>query len=140
VKRVSLDGDFFLLLVGEFYLGGVVRRVEVAAYGETGLGGGAGDEVDDGLVGREGTAGPVEGDLGEQAMKISATTSGCVPCSISVTASSFSSAVDRRPFFVILTHSTKGGFCPESYELLSNPLTHAPMPRYRRTPPDNNHQ
>lgn len=63
---MSCDGYGLLLLVGEFCSGGVEVEVEVGAYGESCCGGGVGDEVDDGLVGFEGSSSPVAGDPGEE--------------------------------------------------------------------------
>jgi hypothetical protein len=55
-------------LVGEFDFGWVEIQVEVALNGEACGGCRVGDEVDDGLVGFEWSATPVEGDSGEEAV------------------------------------------------------------------------
>jgi len=47
---------------------GVGATVEAALDGEAGAGGGAGDQLDDHLVGQQGLAAPVLGDEGEQPM------------------------------------------------------------------------
>src|SRR5205085_599945 len=47
---------------------GVGLGVEDALDGQPGGGGGVADQFDDGLVGGEGSAAPVEGDLGEQSV------------------------------------------------------------------------
>lgn len=66
MEVVSCDGYGLLLLVGEFCSCGVEVEVEVGAYGEACCGGGVGDEVDDGLVGFQGSSSPVAGDSGEE--------------------------------------------------------------------------
>ena len=66
MEKVSDYGYRIFLLVGEFDFCGVEVRVEFAADGQSRTGRGAGDEVDDGLVGLEGSSAPVLGDSGEK--------------------------------------------------------------------------
>ncbi len=63
---MSCDRYGLLLLVGEFDFRGVEVEVEVGAYGESCCGCGVGDEIDDGLVGFQGSSSPVAGDSGEE--------------------------------------------------------------------------
>ena len=68
MEKVSHYGDRIFLLVGEFDFCGVEVRVEFAADGQSCARRGAGDEVDDGLVGLEGSSAPVLGDSGEKSV------------------------------------------------------------------------
>lgn len=54
------------MFVGVFDAGGVFAGVQGAAHGQAGCGGGAAVQVQDDLVGLEGSAAPVHGDLAEE--------------------------------------------------------------------------
>ena len=66
MEKVPGYGYRIFLVVSEFDFGGVEIRVEFAADGQPSAGRGAGNEVDDGLVGLEGSSAPVLGDSGEK--------------------------------------------------------------------------
>jgi hypothetical protein len=66
VEKVSDHGYRILLLVGELDFRGIEVGVEFAADDQSCAGRGAGDEVDDGLVGLYGSSAPVLGDSGEE--------------------------------------------------------------------------
>jgi hypothetical protein len=63
---VAGDRQGVYLLLRVFDAGGVGAGVEFGAHGEPGGRGGGADQVDDDLVAGQGSAAPVEGDLGEQ--------------------------------------------------------------------------
>ena len=66
MEKVSDYGYRIFLLVGEFDFRRVEVGVEFAADGQSCAGRGAGDEVDDGLVGLDGSSAPILGDSGEK--------------------------------------------------------------------------
>ncbi len=66
MEVVSGDRDCFLLFFGEFDFCWVEVGVEFAADGESGCGGGVGNEVDHGLECFQWSAAPVEADAGEE--------------------------------------------------------------------------
>jgi hypothetical protein len=66
VEVVAGDREGVDLLVGVFDADGVGTGVEFGADGEPGGGAGRTDQVEDDLVAGQGSATPVEGDLGEQ--------------------------------------------------------------------------
>ena len=68
VEKMSDYGYRIFLLVGEFDFRGVEVWVEFAADGQSCAGRGAGDEVDDGLVGLDGSSAPVLGNSGEKSV------------------------------------------------------------------------
>ena len=68
MEVVPRDGYGLLLLVCEFDFRGVEVEVEVGAYCESRCGCGVGDEVDDGLVGFQGSSSPIAGDSGKKSM------------------------------------------------------------------------
>ena len=68
LETVSREGYGFLLLVVEFDFCRVQPRVNFALNGESGLGCGVGDEVDDRLICFEGSSAPVLDDPGEESM------------------------------------------------------------------------
>jgi hypothetical protein len=66
VKLVSGDREGGHLAVADFDADRVGAGVEGGGDGQAGGGGGRADELEDGFVAGQGSASPVEGDLGEQ--------------------------------------------------------------------------